>query len=76
MRKVCRSVTNIQFITDLEKKAFEHKILLYSNKKDQRTQQCHNKSFIITRLFSPRESFDCGLPGTRWNIDGKRNYLL
>jgi hypothetical protein len=55
----------------LEKKSFEHKILLHSNIEDQRAQQCHNKSFIITRLFSPCESFNCGLPGIRRNIDGK-----
>ena len=59
----------------LKKKAFEHKILLYPNTEDQRAQQCHNKSFIITRLFSPRESFDSGLPGIRRNKDGNRRTI-
>ena len=49
----------------LEKKSFEHKILLYSNTDHQRAQQCHNKSFIITILFNPRESFDYGFSGIR-----------
>ena len=60
----------------LEKKAFKRKILLHSNTEDQRAQQCHNKSFIITRLFNPHESFDCGLPGMRWNIDRKRKLFI
>jgi hypothetical protein len=56
----------------LEKKAFERKILFTFKYRHQRAQQCHNKSFIITRLFSPHESFDSGLPGIRRNIDGQR----
>ena len=60
----------------LEKKASECKILLHSNTEHQRTQQCHNKSFIIKRLFNPRESFDCGLPSMRWNKDGKRKLFF
>ena len=34
----------------LEKKASKHKILLHLNIEDQRIQECHNKSFIITKL--------------------------
>ena len=60
----------------LERKESKRKILLHSNTEDQRTQQCHNKSFIITRLFIPHESFDYGPPGTRWNKDGKRELFV
>ena len=56
-KKTQWSTINIRFITDLEKKCIQTQNPFTFEYIYQRIQRCHNKSFIATRLLSPRESF-------------------
>ena len=69
--RVQRFITDIKFVTDWRRKHSNTTSFIFKHQY-QRSQQYQKKSFIITRLLSPRESFNCGPSGIRWNKDGKR----
>jgi hypothetical protein len=65
-----------QVCNRLKKKASEHKILLHSDTNTRDHNNCHNKSFIATRLLSPRESFNCEPSDMRRNEDEKEELFV
>jgi hypothetical protein len=60
----------------LEKKAFERKILLHSNKDTREYNNVTTNPLSQQNCNNPRESFDCELSGMRWNTDGKRELFV
>jgi hypothetical protein len=64
MRRVRGSIKNIRFATDWRRKHSNTKSFYIQTQIPGGTTMSH-KSFIITKLFSPRESFNSGLPGIR-----------